>query len=252
MSQESSTDIKPCTLRRWTVLGLLASLLPQWAYSQHKKTSADTVNSQHSADDAALKQRFRDIGGGEKRIDAIDDLRPVALFFPNGDLFQKLSGPGRHASTSSYGGDGKADSLPIPRTLRMIRYAEGSVPFGNSKPFSAYDGTVVTDVTVPVASRIPDNVLDRVRQSKGGLRLKLRLHPQTLLVAWEVSLGQGWRFRRDFAGNAYTTDEDTLPGGDFREARVRFELLRTGGERKIFEKGWYIDPITGQKIETDF
>ena len=249
---KARADDKPWMRRRWTAVGLMAAVLPQWACSQQETSTMNAATPPPSSEDAALKHRFRRIGGGEKRIDAIGDLRPVALFFPSGELFQKLSGPGRHASISSYGGGGTGDNLVVPRTLRMIRYEDGSIPFGNAAPFAAYDGAVVTDVTVPVASRIPDNVLDRVRQSNGGLRLKLRIHPQTLLVAWEVSLGRKWEFRRDFAGNAYTTDEDTLPGGDFREARVRFELLPNGGERKIFEPGWYIDPKTGQKIETDF
>lgn len=221
---------------------VLIGCLPKAGHTQ-QAASADT--------DAGLRHRFRGVRGGEKYIDAVRRMSGVAIYLEDGWLFASgVFGPS--PKISSYGGSVPGDQLAVPEKLRMILYAQGYKRTMRDNDFGAYEGQVINDVTVPVASRIPDNVLDRVRQSKGGLRLKLRLHPQTLLVAWEVSLGQSWKFRRDFAGNAITTDEDTLPGGDFREARVRFELLRTGGERKIFEKGWYIDPSTGQKIETDF
>ena len=38
-------------------------------------------------------------------------------------------------------------------------------------------GSVLADVTVPVASRIPLDALDEARIKGAGLRLKMRVHP---------------------------------------------------------------------------
>jgi hypothetical protein len=235
------TDDKPWIRRRRAAVGLMAAVLPQWACSPQEKSTMNADTAPLSAEDTALKHRFRGIGGGEKRIDAIGDLRPIALFFPSGALFQKLSGPGRHASISSYGGGGIGDNLVVPRTLRMIRYEEGSIPYGNAKPFDAYDGAVVTDVTVPVASRIPDELLNDLRRDpKGVLRLKLRIHPDTLLVGWDIERRPGYLPGRDM----YVPAVYSHVGGDFREAQIE--------NGKVVTKGWYIHPKTSQKIETDF
>lgn len=244
---KARADDKPWMRRRWTAVGLMAAVLPQWACSQQETSTMNAATPPPSSEDAALKYRFRGIGGGEKRIDAIGDLRPIALFFPNGELFQKLSGPGRHASISSYGGGGTGDNLVVPKSLRMIRYEDGSIPFGNAKPFAAYDGAVVTDVTVPVASRIPDELLNDLRRDpKGVLRLKLRIHPDTLLVGWDIERRPGFDpKKRDRFGEAvYVGPVHSFAGGDFREA----EILNS----QVIRKGWYIHPKTGQRIETDF
>lgn len=245
--KKARTDDKPWMERRWAVVGLMAAVLPQWACSQQNKGTMKTGTAPLSSEDTALKHRFRGIGGGEKRIDAIGDMRPIALFFPSGDLFQKLSGPGRHASISSYGGGGTGDNLVVPRTLRMIRYEDGSIPFGNAKPFAAYDGAVVTDVTVPVASRIPEDLLEDLRRDpKGVLRLKLRIHPDTLLVGWDIERRPGFdpKKRDQFGEAVYVAPVHSFAGGDFREATIF--------NGQVVRKGWYIDPKTGQKIETDF
>lgn len=238
---------KPWMQRRWAAMGLLAAVLPQWACSQQEKSAMNVGSVPLSPEDAVLKHRFRGILGGEKRIDAIGDLRPIALFFPNGNLFQKLSGPGRYASISGYGGAGVGDNLVVPKTLRMIRYEEGSIPFGNAKPFAAYDGAVVTDVTVPVASRIPEDLLEDLRRDpKGVLRLKLRIHPDTLLVGWDIERRPGFdpKKRDQFGEAVYVAPVHSFVGGDFREAKIF--------NGQVVRKGWYVDPKTGQRIETDF
>jgi hypothetical protein len=245
--QKKPSGLKPRTQRRWAVLGLLAAALPQWACSQQERSSMKVASAALSPEDAALKYRFRGINGGEKRIDAIGDLRPVALFFPTGDLFEKISGPGHYASISSYGGGGTGDKLVVPKTLRMIRYEEASIPFGNAKPFAAYDGAVVADVTVPVASRIPEDLLEDLRRDpKGGLRLKLRINPDTLLVGWDIERRPGFdpKKRDQFGEAVYVAPVHSFAGGDFREAKIF--------NGQVVRKGWYIDPKTGQKIETDF
>ena len=139
----------------------------------------------------------------------------------------------------------------------MLRYATDAVfnTNWNRENVNAqrpWLGPPAADVTVPVASRIPEAALDRVRQYKGSLTLKLRLMPETLLIGWEVRNGRGYPYKRDKAGNAWDTDEDRMVGGDFCEARPMNFPTKDGVIDTVHQKGWYVHPKTGQKIETDF
>jgi hypothetical protein len=237
------------TRRRWGLLGLLTAALPQWACSQDGRGSTMKANSATLSDeDAALMRRFRGVKGGELRIDAPVAVGPVALFLENGLVFQRNSGGygGRGGTISSYGGSGSGDNLVVPKTLRMIRYSKDSRPVNLTTPFVAFDGAVVADVTVPVASRIPDDVLDTARRFGGGLRLKLRLTLDTILVGWDVrNYPEFQPGKRDQFGVLLTGPVVYhAVGGDFREAEIVNGIA--------VRKGWYIDPKTGQKIETDF
>lgn len=199
--------------------------------------------------DAALRYKFRGIRGGEKRIDAFKKESGVALYLESGLVF--AAGVfNKGAKISGYGGGSAGDRLVVPKTLRLVRYSADSRRL-RGITYPAYDGTAILDVTVPVAERIPDEVLDRVRKYKGVLVLKLRIHPKTLMVGWEVKNGKSYPFKRDKHGNAYTTDEDDMVGGDFSERRVQHRYL-DGRFQMVESKGWYIDPDTGQRIETDF
>jgi hypothetical protein len=105
----------------------------------------------------------------------------------------------------------------------------------------------VSDVTVPIASRIPEDLLEDLRRDpKGVLRLKLRIHPDTLLVGWDIERRPGFdpKKRDQFGEAVYVAPVHSFVGGDFREASIL--------NGQVVRKGWYIDPKTGQKIETDF
>lgn len=199
--------------------------------------------------DAALRYKFRGIRGGERRIDAFKKEGGVALYLESGLIFD-AGVFNRGASISGYGGHSAGDQLVVPKTLRLVRYSADSRMLGGLT-YPAYDGTPILDVTVPIAERIPDEVLDRVRKYKGSLILKLRIHPKTLMVGWEVRNGRSYPFKRDKYGNAYTTDEDDMVGGDFSERRVQHRYL-DGRFQMVESKGWYIDPDTGQRVEADF
>lgn len=205
--------------------------------------------AQEKDPEAALRHKFRGIRGGERRIDAFRKEGGVALYLESG-LVLDAGVFNRGAKISGYGGHSKGDELVVPKTLRMVRYSEGYRMLGGIRE-PIYDGTPILDVTVPVAERIPDEVLDRIRKYKGSLILKFRIHPKTLMVAWEVRNGRGYPFKRDEWGNAYTTDEDDMVGGDFCERRVQNRII-DGRSVLVESKGWYIDPETGQRIEADF
>jgi hypothetical protein len=197
-------------------------------------------------EDRLLARKYRGIRGDELRVDALVNMPPAALHMPDGRLFNIGTGsfrPGK-VDISSYGGATPQDRLVVPKYLRMMRYAEGAKRNLNDFAPPAFNGELAYETIVPIAPRIPDAVLDRVRRYNGSLTLKLRLTLDTILVGWEVKNGRGYPFKRDRDGYAYETDEDTLPGGDFREAKIF--------NGKVVRKGWYVDPRTGQRIETDF
>ena len=117
----------------------------------------------------------------------------------------------------------------MPKTVRMMWYSDDSQVTRNERAPPAFTGgTLLADVTVPVAARIPLDVLDEARKKGSGLRLKIRVHPEGVLIGWDI--------RKEF--------ETVMAGGDFREAEIY--------NGQVVRKGWYIDPKTGKKIETDF
>lgn len=192
-----------------------------------------------------LRYRFRGIRGGSRIIDALFRVNAVALYTEEGYVFARGVFSPQKRSHSSYGGQVEGDRLVMPRTLRYVRLPPGS-KFNGRMIYPAYDGTPIVDVTVPVASRISDEALDTARRLGGNLRLKLRLHPETVLVGWDVVHYPDFqRGKRDQFGMLITgVPVYHAVGGDFQEAQII--------EGVVVRKGWYIDPKTGQKIETDF
>lgn len=256
--------------RRLHMKALLTLLLPQWAACSEQNRQPVITN-----EDDALRHKFRGIYGGELRIDAMVPLVAAALYMSNGDVYHGtwgIYGP-NGGSASGFGGYGDKDRLVVPKTLRMVIYDERSSREYHPKPFAAYtrrvmpDGTAVPegmnmgtvvpalvlhDVTVPIAERFPDALLDRARQYKGSsIRLKLRMMPEALLLGWEIRPGLSYPFKKNEFGTEYVSDEDLMIGGDFCERRV-VNVLVNNQWSLVEKKGWYIHPKTGQKIETDF
>ena len=97
-------------------------------------------------------------------------------------------------------------------------------------------GKIVGDYKIEVASRVPQDVQEYASQGKGrAIYLQFRIHDEGVLLAWAV--------------------EESLPGGGGRRFSLHggdFKRRQTDINGKIVEKGWYIHPKTGQKIETDF
>jgi hypothetical protein len=232
----------------------LAVLLPliflsQWACSQ-QEAEPRKPSTPLSAEDAALQHKFRGVHGGELRVDSMFDTHSVVIINADtGYLFNIGTGSfgPSGSSVSSYGGNVKWNRLPLPKHLRMMRYPEDARYLGRDK-FSVprYEGEPIVDVTVPVAARIPQDALDDIRKHGGGLRLKLRIHPETLLVGWDVARMPGYDPKKQtYPGipDAVETQYSSV-GGDFREAKIF--------NGQVVRLGWYIDKKTGRKIETDF
>lgn len=167
----------------------------------------------------------------------------------------------------------------IAETTGIIHYG----PWG-----SQYGGAIAGDYTVEVGSRIPQELIDDLRRDpRGALRLKFRLQPDGVLFGWDIERRPGMhtaaaRQARAQGKDLYYPPAHSHSGGDFKEARPAYyawdghgfkelprtlpdplseadqallqqhELILRDASRRLWEKGWYIDKRTGQKIETDY
>jgi hypothetical protein len=176
--------------------------------------------------DEALQYKFRGLRGGQLIVDGMVEKYGVNIFDEQGKVFYQSGTVSiRNRSRQSY-----SANFGVPKTLRAEwRDPAGGVTCCNERTGAYEGGRIIANYTVPIASRIPDEVLDAVRSKKGGFRLKLRLHDDGLLIGWDIETG----FRKY-----------ELAGGDFREAEIE--------DGKAVRKGWYIDPKTKQRIETDY
>ena len=235
----------------------------------------------------ALRHKFRGVTGGELTVDAFGVKKGVNIFDENGHVFFMASSTSRNNRKQGFG-----TQFGVPVTLRAEWREEGPEvdgvpqnPFYQdmSRAFGPYiGGIVVATYTTTVAERIPDELLDDLRAKGGGLRLKVRLHDEGVLVGWDIERRPGFDpKKRDSYGEAvYVPPGWVKTGGDFKEARGVYwledesgnlvrapspeslggvmpaELARRGivfnPHGFLREKGWYIHPKTGERIETDF
>jgi hypothetical protein len=232
------------------IKALMALLAPTQACSEQKS------QGKPSDEDAALQRKFRGIEGGELYISAVANFCNTIIYRANGEIFpgggSACHSPRGGMKLSFFGDERHGEKFSVPKSLRMMRYPEDAIPnsnwdYHNINKLPRWLGNALVDVTVPVASRIPEDLLaDLRRDPKGTLRLKLRLHPETLLVGWDIQRRPGFDpNKRDQWGEiAYVGPVHSFAGGDFREAEIF--------NGQVVRKGWYIDPKTKQRIETDF
>lgn len=226
-------------------MGLLLGTAGIAGCSGNGHTGPTPSERTYTDQERAEQRRFRGIRGGSLIVDALFRVSAVDLYTEKGYVFARgVFGP-KNGSHSSYGGRVEGDRLVMPRTLRYVRFPEGS-KYNGQRSFPAFDGAPIVDVTVPVASRISDEALDTARRLRGNLRLKLRLHPETVLVGWDVEHFPDFQpgKRNQFGVLITGAPVYHAVGGDFQRAEII--------EGVVVRKGWYIDPKTGQKIETDF
>ena len=200
-----------------------------------KRTPAEPARPL-SAEDEQLKRKFRGLQGGQLRVDSLFQVRGLNIFNENGYLFFAMAGiTPPHRANSSYGAD-----FGVPKFLRFEwRDKIEMEPRGALKrglPDGAYyGGNILGNYTVPVASRIPDSLLEDKRRNGGGFRLKIRIHPDGPLIGWDLERG---------VGTGPDGSKFHHAGGDFQEAYIY--------NGKVLRKGWFIHPKTGQRIETDY
>lgn len=102
--------------------------------------------------------------------------------------------------------------MPIPKVVRAT-WREGK--FESVYGGSWKGGTIIGDYTVPVAERIPDSILDYIRQNGGALRLKIRLKDDGILIGWDVERSLPIPGCKPGDAAVCTSLHYFLPGGDF-------------------------------------
>lgn len=227
--------------RRYWLLAAPAALLSMSACSASEDAQrAHAGLPPLTPEQKRLRHKFRGLRGGQLMVDAFGEKEAVTILDEQGRVFYTSATLSiRNQSVHSYGA-----AFGVPVTLRATWRRQGKVvggvvqnPIRGTDKYGIYEGgTVVGDYTVPVASRIPDDLLAELRGNKHvGFRLKLRLHDDGLLVGWDLA----------------SPVDSIHAGGDFQEARIVYEGdLRNPSRRWL--NGWYIHPKTGQTIETDF
>ena len=93
----------------------------------------------------------------------------------------------------------------VPEQVRVVWRAKNESFFEGGE--IRYRGPLAGDFTIPVASRIPDEVLREIRSRGGALRLKFRLKPDGVLFGWDIERPGGGISRFE------------MPGGDFLDTR---------------------------------
>lgn len=222
-------------------MGTWLGLLGLSACSQPSRPAP--VRPPLSDEDRALAEKFAVLrGGGELIVDSVSEKNGVNIFDENGRRFYARAGmvPPGGISRSSYGAN-----FGVPKTLHATWRTGDDIRMQADGLFGG--GVIAGDYTVPVASRIPDDLLQDLRRDpRGTFRLKIRLHDDGVLIGWDIERRPGYdRNKRDKDGEAiYVAPVFSFAGGDFQEARIYKGIA--------VKKGWYIHPKTGQRIETDF
>jgi hypothetical protein len=214
-----------------------------------------------SPDEERWRKKFRGISGGELYADAVPEKPYVMIFDEKGSVFFRKG----TMSVRTNSRQGYSAEFGVPLSLRATWRDDEPNSNGKSKnPVTVKNGDysggiLLGDVTVPVAERIPDELLDKMRKYKGGFVLKLRLTDETLLIGWEVKFGKGYPWALDINDNAYfIPDIDDTAGGDFCERRMKIKPALSGqppvsgNERLYALPDWILDKRTGKRIETGF
>lgn len=183
----------------------------------------------------AIQHKFRGIYGGVLYFDSSGYAKEhITMYNEKGHFWRSELQIGRGGSNSTY-----TDSLYLPKSIRVewrTDYKSGTRGKLNSRGrpdgtnLGWEGGTVLGDYTVPLATRIPDEVLDYIRTNGGALRVKIRLKDNGVAVGWDVEhiipSGQ-WKPNKLGLGSGVTY---RMAGGDFREAQIY--------NGKVTDPGW--------------
>lgn len=227
------------------LLGLSGLTGCKSSVSAQRNTPVDL--SAYSAEDRALIHKFRGVRGFELYMSGFgrmdDDIHVIGV-----------DHLGQTVTERNYrvGVDGKLAG--VWRSTGPYKYVDFKLYKGNTVKYHWSNG-LKTGVTghlygewrVPVAERIPDDLLDDLRKNPGGgLRIKFRFHPDGVLLGWDIERRPGYdpRKKDEFGNPIHVRAVHSFAGGDFREAHIF--------NGQVMRKGWYIHPKTGQRIETDF
>jgi hypothetical protein len=144
------------------------------------KGDADVTSN--GSNHSHVQDRFFGTGGaGELVLDAIGLKRGVTFYNERGSVI------GAHASLSPKNNSKSAypgGERGVPKTVRATWRTGNFEQKAGSRGWDG--GTIIGDYAIPVADRIPDEVLDYIRKNGGALRIKLRLKDDGILLGWDV------------------------------------------------------------------
>lgn len=199
------------------------------------------AQAQLSPEDRAIQYKFRGIQGGVVYIDASGEKKNnITIYNENGKIWKVLRGIFTAASQSTY-----PEILYLPKSIHVIwrsndatekkrftettcnRLVSGETLCTNPCRTGCPDysrlgfegGTVLGDYTVPLATRIPDEVLDYIRANGGALRVKIRLKDNGVAIGWDVEKRVPIPNLLPNHVGAKNAIQYVMAGGDFRERR---------------------------------
>ena len=194
--------------KRFFLGTLLASA---WAVSSCA-AKQPAVDANLSAEDKLLAHKFRGLYGIVLRLDADPEKKFTSMVTDKGAGTLSSTNVGNQSYTDN-------SFIPVPKTIRATwrRDDPNNKIYTGKKGEPWSGGVIIGDFTVPVAERIPDEILDYIRKNGGGLRLKIRLHDKGVAIGWDVEMRLPIpNLPRDYQG-ARNYHEFRLAGGDFRE-----------------------------------
>lgn len=177
----------------------LLRLLTSWPWLA---SCASVVNARDSANGVDPQRRFRGIGI-VLVVDAVPSAQMEGVVFYNNtgiEFYASSMVSKRNRAILALGG------TYVPVTARVIWRDNPKAIRGENGGID-YEGTIIGDYTIPVAERIPNEVLSNIRSHGGALRLKFRLKPDGVLFGWDIERPGGG------------ISKFNMPGGDFLETK---------------------------------
>lgn len=244
MSTRRHTCLQLGSLLGLSALPTLAGCVP--SVTRQQNTPVDLPV--YSAEDQALIHKFRGVRGFELYMSGFgsrdDNIRAIGVDDKGGRVVERAF---------AEGGDTKQGGFWY--STGPYKYVDFKLYKGSTVKYHWDDNGNKTGMTgqlygqwrVPVAERIPDDLLDDLRQTpRGGLRIKFRFHPDGVLLGWDIERRPGFdpNARDQFGNQLHVRAVHSYAGGDFREAEIF--------NGQVVRKGWYIHPKTKQRVELDF
>ena len=192
------------------LLGLFAASV----YSMTGCASQPAAKDRNLSDeDKKLQHKFRGIYGVVLRLDALTRKDYTTTTSDKGILISQDAHLGPGGATNLTFTDNS--SMPIPKTIRATWRANPNRDI-SLRDSRWQGGTIIGDYTVPVAERIPDELIDYIRKNGGALRIKIRLRDDGIAIGWDIERIiplKDWKPEYKLpSGISYL-----LPGGDFME-----------------------------------
>jgi hypothetical protein len=269
---------------RRTLCQSLISALGLGGISACSQPAPRVAQRTYTEEEQRRMHKFRGIGGAEWFLSTLSELNYIHIYDQDGKIVSAPSGLRGQGNIKF-----RIGQIPIRLKVTwriqdplnpIVDRGRGPASSVNREVWSG--GKLTGTFEIPVANRIPDDLLDDLRRDpKGSLRVKIRLHREGVLLGWDIERRPGFdpKKRDSFGEIAYVAPGWVKTGGDFKEARflewlesANGTLIKAPDKRSIngvvppelaargirlrngflFEPGWYIHPKTGQRIETDF